>query len=248
MKKLYMLLIFVLLGIVVLFVYQKGEDTYKKINKSAEKRLAITSITPTIPEEELINVQDLSSESKGRWVGLCKKDSIFSVEDFYNQVMVDPTLVKHFSDFLWSRAILTELNDVTYAQVAHRSGSVIAPTRRVLNLPKGDKVITDGNRIVRAHCCNDVYLVEQPPIKTLVKEPPVQIITPPIYVPETPEEIPPVYSTIYPNVHHIPSGRYIEHIPPSSPSPAPVPEPSTMLLFGAGLTSLAFIGRRKKKK
>ena len=240
MKKYTILLI---VGLIVAFFYFLtilADDTRKKLDKASEMRLAITSITPLVPEEELVAIQDTSSESKGRWVGLCKKDSIYSVEDFQNQVMADPVLVKHFEDFLWSRAILTELDDVTYAQVAHRSGSTIKPTRRILNLPKGDRIITDGFRIVRAHCCNDVYLVEKPPPNTVTYNPPVKTY-PPIYTPDTPSITPPVYYS-YPNT----SRGYVDHDKPNNPpSPAPVPEPTTLLLFGTGLCALAFFGRKK---
>ena len=66
--------------------------------------------------------------------------------------------------------------------------------------------------------------------------PPAQVFLPPTFGP--PEETPPTYYTSfgYPNII---TGNDHHH------DTAPVPEPNTLVLFGAGLGFLAFFGRRR---
>lgn len=199
-------------------------ETTTRIKLYEEKVLAVT----------LQDIDKPDSVHMGRWVGLCKKDSIKSIDDFYQQVMSDPILTQHFSDFRWGNAVLTKEESEVVARVAHRAGATIKLTSKPIHLPAGDVRITDGKRTVRAHCCNDIATeppaVVEPP-KTVVTEPPVYTFSEP-----APPEI------IYPPVSMPAYGRGTGYHNQASP----VPEPTTMLLVGSGLITLALYGRRKK--
>ena len=151
----------------------------------------------TLTEVELENISDTSSAYGNKWAGLCQKQSISStvanspVDAFYDVVNNDSTLMIHFYNFEWSKAKVIRLNKPTEASVAHRAGSVIKLSKKKIQLPKGEEVITDGKRTVRTFCCNDVYEVTDaaPPVVTKVEDPPIlqRVETPVIYV--EPKEI-----------------------------------------------------------
>ena len=228
----------------------------------------LTIVTePSISEQELMNIADSSSEYKGKWAGLCTKNSINSnnVDDpvtaFRNTVMGDPVLVQHFVGFMWSKAAVTTLAAITsnnQVNVTHRSGSIIKPSKKEIKLKGTEEIITDGYRAVRTFCCNDV-LIKTPltpltPLTPSVQPPSKKIEAPPVYI-IMPRTDPEPFASI---VKDVPSelsintyGRGVRHIttyidkPTSSPPTAPVPEPATLLLFGSGLSILAFLKRKK---
>ncbi|GAM10707.1 hypothetical protein OR1_03000 [Geobacter sp. OR-1] len=105
---------------------------------------------------------DASSEIAGKWYGLCKKNSIHSIEDFRKLVANDPVLAKHFAGFDWKNARLGRLEESLLTYVSYRKGSTIKQTRKPVRLPKGDRYITDGTRYIRTYCCND-YVIAPPP-------------------------------------------------------------------------------------
>jgi len=226
----------------------------------------------TSEEREIADGQDASSEKAGVWYGLCKKDSISSIQDFKNYVESDKTLGDYYAGFNWETARIGYLSNNVKAKVAHRKGEKIMMTSNEINLPKGDGFITDGYRTVRTHCCNDYqpYVpTHNPPIVTS-SNPPTHF-TPwsdygtfmgggfndgyfmggsfstycSVNFPNRPDH--PVHP-IHPEhpVHPGHPGHPDKPHHPDIPD-APVPEPATMLLFGVGLISLAFIGRKHKR-
>ena len=229
----------------------------------------VLSITnkQVISEQELENIETETSEHNGKWAGLCTKNSINSnnVDDpvtaFRNTVMGDPVLVQHFVGFMWSKAAVTTLAAITsnnQVNVTHRSGSIIKPSKKEIKLKGTEEIITDGYRAVRTFCCNDV-LIKTPltpltPLTPSVQPPSKKIEAPPVYI-IMPRTDPEPFASI---VKDVPSelsintyGRGVRHIttyidkPTSSPPTAPVPEPATLLLFGSGLSILAFLKRKK---
>lgn len=234
-------------------------SVYPPINSTeSQPTPVITSIKATEPitSEELEEISDTSSEHNGRWAGLCPKNLVGSedvseqVDTFKNVVMSDPVLAQHFSGFMWSRAVSTtlgEITDNTTVNVTHRSGGIIKPSKKVMTLKKDESVITDGYRIVRTYCCNDVVVKELPPPKPAVP------YTPPTYtyIPHT-DPVPPVTEEYtQPNLTintYYGGGHRTRHFDEPTPPPvAPVPAPTTLLLFGTGISALAWLKRKKNK-
>ncbi len=54
--------------------------------------------------EEQEDFADANFEHKGKWYGLCAKNSIHSVDDFHRTVSNDPVLKTHYADFRWENA------------------------------------------------------------------------------------------------------------------------------------------------
>ena len=209
-----------------------------------------------------IDTADSTDPQSGEWRGLCAKDSIKSVEDLRQTINADPTLKSHFSDLNLDIAKVDWSVEPTRAVVYHRKGDVLAPTSKAITIPAGDKYITDGYTRVRMHCCNEFIpvppTVVSPPVY-MPPAPPVQVFLPPTFGP--PVETPP--SLTYfgtPNIitggHR--QGRTTESLVTTNHTTetilikdqtkedvAPVPEPDTLLLFGAGLGLLSFFGRRR---
>lgn len=149
-------------GIIINFILKNIENKnftdliYKEQNKNSSKFDLKIEKQTTI--NELSEINNPNSEYQGSWVGLCKKQSIISVEDFKNIVQTDQTLLDYYYGFDWSQARIGNLKEDTLAYVAHRKNGIIGKTSKPIKLPKGDKYITDGIRTVRTYCCNDIVL------------------------------------------------------------------------------------------
>lgn len=218
-----------------------------------------------------IQEPDASSEMGGKYYGLCKKNSIHSVEDFKKTVQRDATLANHFADFNWDSARIGKLDHELWTYVAYRRGETIQRTSKPVRLPKGDGYITDGTRTVRTFCCND-YVVADPPRKVTEAPPTEQVAGPPRRIGKALDEIdlqqssgaiPEESGGDLPKATgkkpSRPDPRYTERTylytsdatqrRYSSPTNQPVPEPGTIVLMGigAGAFGLVQIIRRKKK-
>ncbi len=104
---------------------------------------------------------DESFENAGKWYGLCRKDSIRSIEDFQKTVASDQLLKAHFADFKWENAVVKRLEKPIFAYVFFRKNDTIFRKAKPIKLPAGDEYITDGKKRIRTHCCND--FAEAPP-------------------------------------------------------------------------------------
>lgn len=114
------------------------------------------------PARQIQEPLDASSEIDGKYYGLCKKNSIRSVEDFRATVSNDPVLAAHFSGFNWDRARLGRQDKPLWTYVSYRNGEVVRRTTKAVRLPKGDGYITDGAHVVRTYCCNDYVAAPAP--------------------------------------------------------------------------------------
>jgi len=215
-------------------------------------------IAPT-PVDYIREIDNPSSEINGEWLGLCIKDTIKTVDDFRIQVEYDEVLSGHFKNFRWDTAEIRVLEKPAKAKVSHRKGDIILPSKKLITLPKGDRYITDGDRMVRTHCCNDIkpdLMDDFQPYTPPPKDPkPVPILyIPPYLEREEPGgvSVSKVKSASAINYAHGIGGGGYRYYPsdPPKPSDAPVPEPETWLLFGTGLLLLIcrkkFLTRNKK--
>lgn len=198
---------------------------------------------------DLTLIEDASSEINGEWRGVCGKNSIHSVEDFRKTVQNDPVLLNHFSGFNWETAKIGKQDDVTLAYVSHRKGGVIRQTKKPIRLPKGDGYITDGVRVARTYCCNDVNMT--PAAGETKKDPPPIAMSPAAGVPE--EWVPSEPSFPFDPSDAIPfATSFPKSSPPTHPSPpdkpSPVPEPGSMFLMGTGLAVLVAALRKRNSR
>jgi hypothetical protein len=107
----------------------------------------------TIPKKD--DFEDAGFERDGKWYGLCKKNSVHSINDFRNTVSEDQVLKTHFADFKWEKAGMGKLEKSILAYVYFRKNGKIFRKAKPITLPAGDEYITDGNIRVRTNCCND---------------------------------------------------------------------------------------------
>lgn len=106
--------------------------------------------------------RDASFEQNGKWYGLCKKNSVHSIEDFRNTVANDRVLNAHYADFNWNNARMGKLQKATWAYVYYRKNETIFRKQKPILLPAGDPYITDGTVKARITCCNR-YAPTAPP-------------------------------------------------------------------------------------
>lgn len=246
-------IVFIVLTPLLVYQFSKGDYFIasnvpgKSILAEAPRTIEVTNETAQDLETvELTLIEDASSEINGKWRGVCKKNSIHSVEDFRKTVQNDPVLLRHFSGFNWETAKIGKQDEETLAYVSHRKDEVIRQTKKPIRLPKGDGYITDGVRVARTYCCNDINMTPAAG-ETKKEEPPPIAMSPAAGVPEElsfpldPQEVIP-FATSFPT-------RFSSPTPQSPPDkPSPVPEPGTMLLMGTGLVVLVAALRKRNAR
>lgn len=245
-------IVFIVLTPLLVYQFSKGDYFIasnvpgKSILAEAPRTIEATNETAQDLETvELTLIEDASSEINGKWRGVCKKNTIHSVEDFRKTVQNDPVLLRHFSGFNWETAKIGKQDEETLAYVSHRKGEVIRQTKKPIRLPKGDGYITDGVRVARTYCCNDINMTPAAG-ETKKEEPPPIAMSPAAGVPEElsfpldPQEVIPFVTSL---------PRYSPPTRPSPPDkPSPVPEPGTMLLMGTGLVVLVAALRKRNSR
>lgn len=225
----------------IIWFYDK--DTQSIENKETPKvvlveKSPIKDDIKETPVDYIRDIEDHSSEINGEWLGLCDKDAIKNVSDFRDQVEKDIKLRIHFNDFQWENAVIRYLDKPADANVFHRKGDYILPSRKVITLPKGDGYITDGKRVVRTHCCNDVKPVLEDDFQPYTKPPKEPKKEKPI--PEYDIEI--LKDPLIPEKENVVFDNHTVVVPRTGfsrretpPDTIITPEPETLILFGTGL-------------
>ena len=193
------------------------------------------------------------------WHGLCPRDTpLLELEATIARV---PALAAWYAGFNWPQARIVGAPQGMRRHVAYRhTDGHLYYTRQPLALRPGEPLVTDGVRIIRGWCCNE--LVSIPPGPPAQEEPPTEALQPPAVIPpglppawgtppaqrppwvtQPPVESPPVASPPDKPMPPIilPPVLVTSFVPPSvfATPPLPVPELGTGILF---LTGLVVIG------
>ena len=120
----------------------------------------------------------------------------------------DGALQAHFADFDLERAVLRVLDHDERAYVSYRKDGQILWTKNPVSLHKGELVIDDGTRLVRARCGNRIAYLPQFPTESFE---PGGKLDPPVAWP-TPASDTPVVSEVPP-----PTKVYVTPPPPPPP-------------------------------
>jgi uncharacterized membrane protein YgcG len=79
-----------------------------------------------------------------------------SVTELQKAIATDPVVADHYKGFDLSKARVERLATPRVAHVSYRVGDRVYWTRKPLVLPAGERVITDGTRVARTRCANQV--------------------------------------------------------------------------------------------
>lgn len=165
----------------------------------------------------------------------------------------DSALRWHYANFNLKRAVLRVLVKDEPAYVSYRKDSEIRWTKHTVVIHKGEFVLDDGARQIRARCGNRIEppeIAAETPILPGDLEPPSPFLIPPPETPETPV-IPPPPTRVYippaapppppttccpfpivPPIYIPPGGGPPPTTPPTPPGPPRrAPEPPTIFIF-----------------
>lgn len=228
---------------------QPGQRAIRSSQQSGEAEAATG-------DDDLAEIDNASSETNGKWRGVCAKNSVKTVEDFRKVVENDPVLSIHFAGFNWPKAVLGKQTEETHMYVTHRKGAVIKETTNPIRLPKGDGYITDGVRSARTYCCNDISMTPSagtPEMTPSAGSPATPVPAGPFFtdIPTSPLTFATPFLTSYTPSSDIPT---IDPVPDPTPDPdpdpvpTPIPEPGSLLLAAIGLTALVLACRKKMQR
>lgn len=193
-----------------------------------------------------------------------------SPQELKAAVLRDAVVAAHYADFdvTHSRVIRLDMDRAMY--VSYRLGDHVYWTMKMLRIPKGETIITDGVHVARTRCGNRlsetpvqpvsplqpperVMSLPEAPILVAVNQPPVEFPVGGLVPPVTSGITPPGGGTTPPGGGIIPPIYYppITGGPPKKnkgtkpPPPPPIlmPEPGTIILLAIGLGGLLAIGR-----
>lgn len=111
-----------------------------------------------LSDKTIAEPDDALSEVKGKWLGLCPKLTIHSIQEFHTVVMSDPVLASYYLNFDWNNAQIGSLKQDVWVHVSHRKDNNITVSKKLIRLPKGDLYISDGITNVRMYCCNSFLI------------------------------------------------------------------------------------------
>ena len=172
---------------------------------------------------------------------------LWNLRDVEDSIQSDPLVARHYRDLHIEKLLLRRTAAAMDVFVSYRLQNAIYWTSRRIHLPEGEPVLVDGKNMIRARCGNRIAF--EPPRRTPKppdNEPPPEIFEygfPPILSPGEPLL---TESDFQPKM---PDHRLRVPVPPlvccAGSVSGPVnpigttPEPTTLLLVGAGILIVA---------
>jgi PEP-CTERM motif len=186
-----------------------------------------------------------------------------SDQELRNAVASDPVVAAHYAGFDVAKARIVRLDHDHAVYVSYRLGNRVLWTKRKLNIPEGETMITDGEHMARTRCGNRLsdsreapVSPEEPtaealetPLDTQLLEaysPPSELpLTPPPTTDTNPVEDQPIF---IPPIFWFPAGGPSTPGVPVDTPPPPVatPEPGTLLLLSTGLFAVWLARKRRR--
>jgi hypothetical protein len=177
-----------------------------------------------------------------------------SLRDAADSIDSDPVVALHYRDLHIENLVLRRTAAPVDVFVSYRVQNAIYWTSRRVHLAKGELVLVDGTNVIRARCGNRIAF-ELPPgaPKAPPLEPPLEVfeygLPPPFSPGEPPGEGPPEpVPESWPPVLIAPVPCCAGYVGPPNQPIAPTPEPSTLLLVGAGISVLAMRMKLRKRQ
>jgi hypothetical protein len=197
-----------------------------------------------------------------------------SEQELKSAIQHDPIVANHYSDFDVAKTRIVRADRDRMEYVSYRIGDHVFWTSHQLRIHKGELLITDGTHEARTRCGNRLsdHAVQptsarQPSPEALESPAAAQATQSPAPTPElfagnylpseTPEARAPFLpvggspggptGSVIPPVYYPWGGVPTGGTPPVTP-PVGTPEPSSLIMLGAGLGSLVALARRKNRR
>lgn len=186
----------------------------------------------------------------------------------------DPVVAMHYAVFDLPKTHVVRLDHTEAMYVSYRLGNRVYWTSRKLMIHKGETLLSDGQHLARTRCGNQLSPTSEspttmkeperaaletplPPELEAIAAPPAELPLSPIgplaVPPPAPGNTPGSGGIVVPPIIPVfwgagPPGKHgttvVPPPPPPPPPPPAIPEPSTLLLLGAGLSAVGFARRK----
>lgn len=260
----------VLVSFVLPYNYGYAHRTSAGTNVSAVSKLARTDTDWFAPAPELAKTDRILYPYS------VIPGGVRNSAELRNAVAHDEVVAQHYSEFDLRAVRIARLKEARAVFVSYRVGSRIFWTKKRLNLPAGETVVTDGEHMARTRCGNRISEDPVGPVLNIEPSPEAMLIpadgglldavesssglpigpppTTTIVVPQQPAGsifipiVPPLFPIGgMPSSPGIPTGP----LPPPLVSPPPppaisTPEPSGLLMLMAGCMCVWLLRRRAR--
>ena len=166
---------------------------------------------------------------------------VYDSKELAQTVQLDPWLGEHYRDIQIENLIAVRTQSPMQAFVSFRQGKQIYWTSKVLTIPRGELVLTDGQHMIRSRCGNRIQqkspeyavhstaMTEQ--MQALIMDAPLPSIA------DLPASLQPVLSpgVVVGDIWKDPENQL-----------AGTPEPGTLILFSSGALCLLLLAGLKK--
>jgi hypothetical protein len=103
---------------------------------------------------------------------------VFDREELADAVGRDPVVARHYEDFDIQNAHVVRAQNPQLVHVSYRIQNKVFWTAQKVQLAQGEKLISDGQKLARTRCGNQVSAVPQQPVSE--QEPPPEVFNTPI--------------------------------------------------------------------